>query len=316
MNYARSWRSNDQETEKLILDAIAGMDEGRSENDWEFFRQPPALLLRDGKYLPNPAAENAKHQPLGYLYWLRQLAGKSREWIKVYCLGEYGSVYDGRPVYDSVWSDSRHVSAKPLEPLPGIPLVAGFDFGLTPAFILGQLAPSGQLRIYRELVCERGGIRQFVTDAVLPMLMNEFRGFAVLAGADPAGTQGSQVNLETCIQECNRLGIPTKAAYSNRFETRRQAVMSYLSRLAGDEPAFQLDPSCKLLRKGFNGAYRFERVAVAGDERFKDQPAKNFVSHPHDGLQYLAMLVDRHGEIGAAKQSSTQTRPKIEQRAW
>ena len=55
------------------------------------------------------------------------------------------------------------------------------------------------------------------------------------------------------------------------------------------EPAFILDPSCKVLRRGFNGGYHFKRMQISNEHRFKEKPNKNEYSHPHDALQYLML---------------------------
>jgi hypothetical protein len=49
-----------------------------------------------------------------------------------------------------------------------------------------------------------------------------------------------------------------------------------------------IDPSCKTLIKGFRGGYRYERLKSSGAAAFKDRPAKDKFSHPHDALQYGA----------------------------
>ncbi len=261
--------------------------------DWAFFDQPGALILENGKYKPNPRAENVQHQPLKYNYWLRQVAGKDPEWVKVMILGEYGSIYDGKPVYDDMFFDSMHVSDEPLTVYDNLPLYLGWDFGLTPACIIGQVSPRGQLRILRELVCESGGIRQFVQNMVNPTIKNEFPQIKeFISVGDPAGVQRSQVDETTCIEELNRLGYPTEGAVTNDLLPRRQSVIDLLCKLVDGKPCFILDPSCKTLRKGFNGGYQFERLQISGEERFKEQPKKNSYSHPHDALQYLCLAVD------------------------
>ena len=52
--------------------------------NWEFFRQPPALLQTQNGYRGNPNAENIRNLSKGYDYYLDMIAGKNREWIKVY----------------------------------------------------------------------------------------------------------------------------------------------------------------------------------------------------------------------------------------
>lgn len=261
---------------------------------WGFFRQPGALILNEGGwYSSNPAAENVKHQPKGYQYWLDMLSGADPEWLKVHVLGEYGAVFDGRPVFKDIYIDSVHFSTEPLKIYRGLPIMVGFDFGLTPACVIGQFNTDGQLRILRELMAEYMAIRQFVENVLKPLLLNDFQNMAIIGVADPAGEQRSQVDANTCIMELNKLGIPTDMASTNSFAERRQAVIDFLQKRVGnDEPALVIDPSCVMIRKGFLGGYQFERIAVVGQERYKDMPIKDKYSHIMDACQYLALRAD------------------------
>ena len=97
---------------------------------YKFFRQPGAMILKDGKYYPNPAAENIKNHSLGFEYYTRQIPGKQPEWIKVYVMGDYGCVIDGKPVYPE-YADNIHCASEvPIMPMKGTPLMLGWDFGL------------------------------------------------------------------------------------------------------------------------------------------------------------------------------------------
>jgi hypothetical protein len=265
----------------------------------EFFKQPGALIpIKDheGKtrgYEANPAAENVQHHQLGYQYWLRLTEGMDPEWVKVMCCGQYGNVFDGKPVYDGLFSQEFHVSDRPLGVFRGLPIRLGWDYGLTPACIVGQTAPNGQLRILREYVCERGGIKQFTLDVVRPELNRLFAGMGIGSTGDPAGGQASQADEKTCFQQQAELGIQTSPAPTNDFIKRRDAVIDRLTRNIDGQPAFIIDPSCKMLIQGFRGGYRFKRVRVVGeDDRFRNEPDKNRFSHPHDALQYLVQGAD------------------------
>jgi hypothetical protein len=272
--------------------------------DWKFFRQPGALiytpkdrqqLLRLDStqdvddYTPNPNAENVHNISNGYQYWFNQIPGKNQDWINVFLLGKYGTTADGKPVYPE-FDDSVHVAKNPLRPIQGARLFAGWDFGLTPACIVGQITPRGQLQILREYVADDMGIRQFARSIVKPALINEFPLTKIESACDPAGNTRSQIDEKTCVQELLEAGIYTEIASSNDFIQRREAVAYFLTQLNEGQPGFLLDPSCSQLRKGFNGKYRYERIRAAG-ERYKDRPLKDQFSHPHDGLQYLCMRI-------------------------
>ena len=70
-------------------------------------------------------------------------------------------------------------------------------------------------------------------------------------------------------------------------EIRMESVKSLLNRLVDGTPAITISHRCKMLRKGFNGKYRFRRMKTSV-EQYTDKPEKNDVSHIHDALQYLA----------------------------
>ena len=127
---------------------------------------------------------------------------------------------------------------------------------------------------------------------------------------DPAGNQKAQTDEKTCFQEVRNAGLQIRAPgdKSNSFPARRGAVAWFLSKLTGGQPAMLLDPCCSVLRKGFNGGYKYRRIQVTGEERYTEEPAKNKYSHPHDALQYACLGTrgrygvihnDRPGAIGA-----------------
>lgn len=250
------------------------------------FRQPGGLIEVAGEYQPNEGAENIANLPGGYEYYLRQVAGKSKEWIKVFLQGQYGTIADGRPVYPE-WNDEIHV--KPLTPYPNLPLLLGFDYGLTPAAAICQITPRGAFHVLAELCSKDMGIRQFANDVVKPFLAVNYHGMQVQACGDPAGMSRSDTDEKTCFQELAEAGIAAVPASTNSFIGRREAVAGYLTRLIDGKPAFALDPSCDRLRRGFNGRYQYRRLQVVGAERFKDVPEKNEWSHVADALQYAAL---------------------------
>jgi len=244
---------------------------------WAFFKQPSGL---------SPEAENVENLPPGY--YQRLMAGKSKEWIRVYVEAKYGSILDGRPVYPE-YNDSIHCASNTLKAYRGIPLVLGFDFGLTPACTISQLTPRGQLRTLDEQVAWDMGIRRFAKDVLKPFLHTYYRGMRVQAWADPGGNVRSQTDESTCLDILREEGIPVDPTHTNANEPRKDALRSFMTKMVDGEPGFLVSPTCKVLRKGLNGGYHYERLQVAGDERFKDYPCKNKFSHIVESLEYAAL---------------------------
>lgn len=257
------------------------------------FKQPPGLLVEthgDTKiYKPNPNCDNFKHLSLDY--YIKMTEGQSEEFIKVYCLGDYGAVIMGKRVYPE-YNDDLH-STEIIDYLPGLPLYLGWDFGLTPACIVCQFTERGQLRFIKEFIAEDMGIEQFASVIVIPGLALEFPGY-VLGGSwgDPAGNARADTDESTCIDSLNILGIKTEGASTNAIVKRVESVKYFANRIIDGRAALLVSRSgCPVLRKGFLGGYHFKRIAVSGDERYQDMPNKNKYSHPHDGAQYVAMGV-------------------------
>jgi hypothetical protein len=260
---------------------------------YSFWRQPPALIYREqsGEYVPNPSAENIGNLELGYQYYFQQLPGKTREWINVFVMGQYGTIHEGRPVY-SEYNDQTHCATEDVEPMRGLPLLLGWDFGLTPSCIFAQFHPRGQLRVIDELTSTDMGINQFARDVVKPHLTNHYGGMSIQSWGDPAGGQRAQADKTiTCMKVLALQGLTTTPAPSNDWITRRESVVRFMTTIRDGEPGFLLSPKCRVLRKGFNGGYKYDRVQIPGEDRFKDMPSKNNYSHPHDALQYLCLGV-------------------------
>jgi hypothetical protein len=260
----------------------------------KLYKQPPGLVKNDGKWVRNPHADNAEHLPDNYYEMLAE--GQSQEFVKVFCLGEYGSVGFGKRVYPEFNPDFHAVDS--LSAIQGTELLIGWDFGLTPACVVMQLTPRGQLLVLKEYVGDGMGIRSFADSIVIPSLARDFPYCKVgLSIADPAGNNPSEIVEEmSCIGELGSLDIPTRAARTNDIDPRLGSVRYFLNKMVDGKPGLLLDrKNCPTLFKGFVKDYVYARIAVSGEERYKDKPNKNMASHPMDALGYgcLELASDR-----------------------
>ena len=239
---------------------------------FELYRQPSGI---------GPDAENVENLPDGY--YTRMMNGKDQEWVKVYIVGEYGFLADGRPIYPE-YKDSVH--CKPFEVIPG-DIYIGIDFGLTPAAVFAQRAASGQWRWLHEVVTEDMGAVRFAE--LLKREMNKFPVHQFILYGDPAGEQRAQTDERTPFDILRVNGLMCLPAPSNDFTLRREAVAQPLSRLIDGEPGLVIHPDCKQVRKGMSGGYNYKRIQVSGDERYHDKPDKNRYSHCCEAGQYLML---------------------------
>lgn len=248
---------------------------------FEFFRQPGAVRRENGRWVPDPSAENLGNLPADY--YARQLAGKSDEWVRVYLAGDYGSVPDGRAVYPD-YVDSLHCRA--VAPDPALPITIGADFGLAPAAVFGQVSALGQVRWIDEVVTEDMGAVRFA-EVLSARLNRDYPAFRLArAIGDPSGDSRAQTDERTVFDILRAAGLPFEPAATNDLSLRLDAVATPLRRLVDGEPGLVLDPRCRTLRKGMIGGYRYRRLSLPG-ERFGAAPEKNGFSHVCDAAQYL-----------------------------
>lgn len=264
-------------------------EEDRPENV-QIFKQPSGR---------SETAENLAYLPKGYYENL--VMGSDPDFIRVYVDGLYGYVRDGKPIYPE-YNDAIHCAE--LEPVPGVVVQRGWDFGLTPACVFTQILPDGRWLIFDELIADDLGIDTFA-DSVNLHCAQKYSAFKFEDYGDPAGNQRSAMSADkdekTCFDILRGKGIAIQPSEQN-LTIRIESVKKPLNTLHRGKPQLQLHPRCKVVRKGFQGRYQYKRLKIAGtEERFHDQPDKNQYSHPHDAVQYVAVKV-----FGGAVRSRTQ----------
>lgn len=228
-----------------------------------------------------PKAENVDNLPPDY--YTNLATGKGDDFIRVYVDGEYGYVQEGKPVYPE-YVDSIH--CKEFEIASSIPVYRGWDFGLSPACVYTQLMPSGQWRIFDEVIATRMGARSMGEQVVQHTNM-QYPDLTIEGDyGDPAGRTPSETDEKTCFQILRSLEIDIEPGEQN-LERRLDAVRSRFNRMIDGEPAILVHPRCKTIRKAFRGGYKFRRLQVSGD-RYTDKPDKDQFSHPMDAVQYVA----------------------------
>lgn len=277
---------------------------------WEFYRQPgglyremrvvrpatedeAALVEWTGRWLPNFDAENLSNLPDGY--YIKGMQGKSTDWIAVNLANEYGTVHTGKPVYKEQWNSTLHVSDQ-ISLVKDWPIVVGLDFGLTPAAIIGQETPQGNINILEEIIGEGMGVQQFTENLLLPALRANYKGCEWNFVGDPAGEKRSETDESTVFKTLDELGISCEPANTNDIHMRLEAVRYFLQTLRNGRAGYQVHPRCKRLIKGFNGGYQYVRIQAPGSEKYHSKPNKDKYSHPHDANQYLCMYFK--GDIG------------------
>lgn len=251
----------------------------------------------------SPEADWTENLIDGYYENLAQ--GKGEDWIAVYIHSKFGKSLSGQPVFRA-FDRQLHVtkqSAALKHNTLGSTILIGFDAGLTPAAVIGQLDPTGRLVVFESLVSESMGALRFCREKLKPCLAERFPGARVLVIGDPAGQQRAQTDERTVFDVLRAEGFTVKPARTNSITARLTAVDAYLTRMVDGKPAVLIDTRAEALIKALSGKYRY-KVKTTGE--VDDTPEKN---HPWsdiaDAFQYLCMHADGGSTFGL-KQSVAQ----------
>lgn len=215
--------------------------------------------------------------------------------------------FAGARVYDD-FQKRIHTTSERILPEVGLPLLRGWDFGLTPACVVAQLV-GNQLRIIKEFTELNMGAKRFSAEvlkqcAILWPAWHDpklhWRDFI-----DPAGQFRKDTDEGTCatiLAEQKLVPIAGPVAW----EARRQSVEHFLTLTTKEGPGFIMNgPDCPVLLRGFEGGYRYPEKAF-DKEPNQIRPIKDEHSHPHDALQYICskmMTFKRRSGSGIAAPS-------------
>ena len=239
----------------------------------------PSGLARDAEnigavgrgYYENSAAMNA-HRP----WWVRRMI-----------MVQPGYARANDPVYPK-FDDIRNMAPATLAVMPELQVIVGCDGGLTPAAAYFQEMPNGQLRILAEIAMERGGMRELAT-SMLALEEQRFRNCHFITVCDPAMGAGEDTEDSSDRGRLARyLAREVELAPTQDLGARVDAVNCKFD-LTLDEgrPGLVVDPSCKVLRRGFNQTFHYRRVGGTND---RGNIAKTFDGHVHEALQYGALM--------------------------
>lgn len=215
-----------------------------------------------------------------------------------------------------------HVASRPIRYEPSLPLVIGWDFGLSPACCISQVNALGQWCIFPSFHPEERefeGIYEFGSHIADHLL----RTYAVPNGmsleelpmshyGDPAGrgaapTPGKRANETLSAFQILNRGIDVYAGEGEgrqrivdrkpgwgwhvmpgavSIPERLEAVKGRLTTLLRDGvPALIVDPREEFTITAFQGGYRYKQYA---DGTFDRHPLKDHFSHGMDALSYCA----------------------------
>ena len=267
-------------------------------DDWVFLVQPPGLIEKivDGKpvYEYNPLAENQKFLRESYV---EKIKGKARSWIDRRVLNKVGLYMAGKAVYPT-FSEVDHCNPHDSDPIEGIPIIVGLDFGRDPAAIFMQHVNS-VWTVFSEVIGDNEGAEKFAP-RVKKHGAQKFPGFSFEFWGDPRGGDGQQATETTAFDVYRNHGMTVyPATNDNSPELRRSTVEAVLDRRNG----LKINPSALVLRRGMAGGHHYRKIKGAPG-MYSPSPVKGPYSHPVDAFE--------NGLIGGGEGYALLTNPTKE----
>jgi len=201
--------------------------------------------------------------------------------------------YEGLSVFAD-WDINLHGNKMDIIPYVGLPLLLGFDFGLTPACLVCQLQED-TLCCLKEFTAINMGAKRFVAWLVpqlrvsFPLWQDHAKDFLVFI--DPSGEARKDTDEGTCAKIIDENGFRNIIPGPVSWEERKSAVDHWLTRRTKNGLCFQVSlPNCPVLVRGFQGGYRYDDKVLELEPN-KLRPKKDIHSHIQDCLQYVASRI-------------------------
>lgn len=275
---------------------------------WRFFMQPPGLIEKfEGKrlvgYEPNPKAENLTNLPPRF--YEEKVGGKTKSWIDSNIMNRSSVQISGKPVYPDFRREA-HVSPTHLQPIEGLPLIVGLDFGRQPAALIMQNL-RGRWYVLREIIGRDMGATTFAPivradlSTWFPAWM-EKNGPGIAFWGDPSGGYKGQANDSTPFEVFRANGMVVRPAPgNNRSSLRQEAVETVLTKTIDGGPAQISDPRCITFNTGMEGGYPHDQrvechrrnLARRAGQAHLGLPGKRAAENPR--AEYRVRPDHRHG---------------------
>jgi len=203
----------------------------------------------------------------------------------------------GDPVFKREFNRRVHVSDAPLELIPDVPLRIGLDQGFKGAAVICQFVDPFHWRVYAELHHPKKHLMAKVFGGMLADLLDErFAGVRVEAAwGDMAGEHGASAAADEnatwnrLVSLAAGITIRPQTMGTNRIQPRLEAVRAPLEYMNAGQPGLLIDPSCKLLIRGFEARYVWTDTIDKNGAKRKI-PDKSFTeANVMDAFQYVAL---------------------------
>jgi hypothetical protein len=237
--------------------------------NWDYFVQRPGCTIEYAEDDPmqeyplvTPSGDNIENLPETYYTdQIESNGGPDSNWVKQYVLNQIAPSVAGEAVFKENYEASFHVAPYELHAIDNMPICIGVDQGRSPAAVITQPDPRGNINVLGEAYGSNMGMETFVTTILRPMLLSErYRGLPMYIILDPAGRNKSEIGEESVLMALKRMGFTAVLASTNNIAPRLRVVDSWLQMQIGGQAALRFCPqNCPTLVLSMGSRYRFKK---------------------------------------------------------
>lgn len=258
-------------------------------------QQEREKIRENSAFFMVPSSENAaERETPGYAERNRQIllaTGRTDLFARL-VEGRLGYAQVGERVTPEF--NASHLSPG-LVPLPSLPMILSFDYGLNPSCIAAQVSSQGALLIHRAWTRQNVGMKQLLQQDIHPWLTQQSTNQWWYCGGPEANEREQSDSEETALRMILRTLGP--AAYRPgpvSWSARRDALHDALTRTPNGLPWVRVNPQgAALLVRALDGGWHYPTDS-AGRVRNEGQPNKKSQwDHLGDAFAHLCAVLLR-----------------------
>lgn len=252
----------------------------------------------DNYSVVHTSIDDNPHLDAAYVNTVKQNLAPFPGKYRALVLGMWGMAIQGRPVYENEYYPQYHVAGETLVPVPGEPLIRGWDFGGNyPCIIIAQPVDGrvNFLWMHQGRPDGEPGISlNAFSDFVISRVNTIFSGFDFIDVGDVAGRTISPEAGKSSIQilkERHKIDVIT--SHMGLLESI-ELVGSLFTTMRNGKAIIQIDPGpqMRILREALEGGYHYPDKPKAGKKDL--EPVKDgYYEHSADTARYILYHVFR-----------------------
>lgn len=236
-----------------------------------------------------PSEGNVEHVGEEYIEAMTEDYARDPVFYRRMRMGQFGPSTKGTPIYGSEFSDTRHISDKPLVWNRSLPMLRGWDFGHTGTglVVMQDDYKVRRIKVFRSIIKQQCILDVFC-DEILPQLRKEFPGATWVDYVDPNGSHKTTLDQRSCLDILRDHGLKPKYTWHSSVAYGINVIMKQLRLSINKESALVFDPQCEALIEALAGGYANKKGRA---DKEIDPVKDGYYDHIADAFRYVMIHI-------------------------